>query len=91
MTKVFTRGFAYIGSFLFICLSILLAFRNAGMVSAMRDSQAYRTEVKKTMQNDQSLGLGDYQIIHPMTEDELDEWVSVFDRMKDEKLNAFAD
>ena len=91
VTKVFTRGFAYIGSFLFICLSILLAFRNAGMVSAMRDSQAYRTEVKKTMQNDQSLGLGDYQIIHPMTEDELDEWVSVFDRMKDEKLNAFAD
>lgn len=91
VAKMFTRGFAYIGVFLFICLSVLLAFRNAGMVGAMRDSQAYRTEVKKTMQNYQSLGIGDYQKIHPMTEDELDEWVAVFDRMKEERLNAFAD
>ena len=89
--QMMTTGFIYLGGFLMISISVLLLFRNTGMLEALENSRIYRTELKQILVNYEYMDPSDLQKLHPMTENEIDGWKSVFGMMKEEGINAFAD
>ena len=86
-----SRRFIHAARFLLIGLFALLVLRNTGMQNTLADTYNSRMEIKRILVNYENLGLSDYQKLHPMEESEVDHWRSVFNMMKEEKLNAFSD
>ena len=88
---MFRKVFVCTGVLILISVVSMVIFHNTRMKENLDKCYTARVEVRNILKNYQAYGMKDYQKIHPMTEDELDEWISVFDMMKEEKLNVFAD
>ena len=91
LSDVFAKSLIHIGGYMLVSISLLLVFRNLGMINTMRESYTDRMKAKSVLVNYECVDAEDLKILHPMSRGDEDGWRSVFGMMKKEKINAFAE